>query len=332
MSASKRIDISMQLNEIQALVASDMDGVNTHIRAQLHSDVALIEQMGEYIVNSGGKRLRPVLAILSARACQYEGEKHHLTAAIIEFIHTATLLHDDVVDASDLRRGKETANSIWGNEASVLVGDFIFSRAFEMMVQVGDMRVMEVLATASNTIAEGEVLQLLNCNEPDTTEQQYMEVIRCKTAKLFEAAARLGPVLANQPKDTEAAMAAYGMHLGTAFQLIDDVLDYRADAETMGKNVGDDLAEGKPTLPIIYALNNGNTAQVKELREVITNGNRERLAQVMEIILETKALDYAQQVAVQEAETAKLSLDCLAAGNYKTALTSLVEFSVSRIY
>ena len=322
----------MQLNDIQALVAADMEGVNAHIRAQLHSDVALIEQMGEYIVNSGGKRLRPVLAILSARACQYEGEKHHLTAAIIEFIHTATLLHDDVVDASDLRRGKETANSIWGNEASVLVGDFIFSRSFEMMVQVGDMRVMEVLAAASNTIAEGEVLQLLNCNEPDTTEQQYMEVIRCKTAKLFEAAARLGPVLAHKPAKIEGAMAAYGMHLGTAFQLIDDVLDYRADSETMGKNVGDDLAEGKPTLPIIYALNNGSTAQVKELREVIKNGDRTKLQQVMEIILDTKALDYAQQTALQETETAKQAITCLPENEYKTALNSLVEFSVSRIY
>lgn len=332
MSAPNKPSRVMQLNDIQALVASDMDGVNAHIRAQLHSDVALIEQMGEYIVNSGGKRLRPVLAILSARACQYEGEKHHLTAAIIEFIHTATLLHDDVVDASDLRRGKETANSIWGNEASVLVGDFIFSRSFEMMVQVGDMRVMEVLATASNTIAEGEVLQLLNCNEPDTTEQQYMEVIRCKTAKLFEAAARLGPVLAGNSTQIEEAMAAYGMHLGTAFQLIDDVLDYRADSDTMGKNVGDDLAEGKPTLPIIYALNNGNEAQVKELRDVIKNGDRERLQEVLKIILDTKALDYAQQVALQESKSAKQSLECLVDGEYKTALTSLVEFCVSRIY
>ena len=332
MSAPDKVDISMQLNEIQALVAADMEGVNSHIRAQLHSDVALIEQMGEYIVNSGGKRLRPVLAILSARACQYEGEKHHLTAAIIEFIHTATLLHDDVVDASNLRRGKETANSIWGNEASVLVGDFIFSRSFEMMVQVGDMRVMEVLATASNTIAEGEVLQLLNCNEPDTTEQQYMEVIRCKTAKLFEAAARLGPVLAMKPAEIETAMAAYGMHLGTAFQLIDDVLDYRADSETMGKNVGDDLAEGKPTLPIIYALNKGTAAQVKELRDVIKKGDRERLQQVAEIINETKALDYAQQIALQETEIAKQALDYIPHGEYKTALSSLVEFSVSRIY
>ncbi len=332
MSALDKLIQPMQLNDIQALVAADMEGVNAHIRAQLHSDVALIEQMGEYIVNSGGKRLRPVLAILSARACQYEGVKHHLTAAIIEFIHTATLLHDDVVDASNLRRGKETANSIWGNEASVLVGDFIFSRSFEMMVQVGDMRVMEVLATASNTIAEGEVLQLLNCNEPDTTEQQYMEVIRCKTAKLFEAAARLGPVLANRPADIEEAMATYGMHLGTAFQLIDDMLDYRADSETMGKNVGDDLDEGKPTLPIIYALNNGNAAQVKELREVIKNGDRTKLQQVMEIILDTKALDYVQQTAFREAEIAKQSITCLPEGEYKTALSSLVEFSVSRIY
>ena len=322
----------MQLNDIQALVAADMEGVNAHIRAQLHSDVALIEQMGEYIVNSGGKRLRPVLAILSARACQYGGEKHHLTAAIIEFIHTATLLHDDVVDASDLRRGKETANSIWGNEASVLVGDFIFSRSFEMMVQVGDMRVMEVLASASNTIAEGEVLQLLNCNEPDTTEQQYMEVIRCKTAKLFEAAAQLGPILANQSADVEASMSAYGMHLGTAFQLIDDVLDYRADSETMGKNVGDDLAEGKPTLPIIYALKVGTPEQIKELRDVIKTGNRDRLEQVMEIIHATNALEYAEQVALKEAEDAKSTLECLSDSDFKVALSSLVEFSVSRIY
>ena len=322
----------MQLNDIQALVAADMEGVNAHIRAQLHSDVALIEQMGEYIVNSGGKRLRPVLAILSARACQYDGEKHHLTAAIIEFIHTATLLHDDVVDASDLRRGKETANSIWGNEASVLVGDFIFSRSFEMMVQVGDMRVMEVLASASNTIAEGEVLQLLNCNEPDTTEQQYMEVIRCKTAKLFEAAARLGPVLGNNGVEVEQAMTDYGMHLGTAFQLIDDVLDYRADSETMGKNVGDDLAEGKPTLPIIYALQKGTAAQIQTLRSVIKEGDRDRLEQVIEIIQSTKALEYAEQIALQEAQNAKHKLDCLPASDFKVALDSLVEFSVSRIY
>ena len=322
----------MKLNEIQALVAEDMHGVNHHIRAQLHSDVALIEQMGEYIVNSGGKRLRPVLAILAARACAYQGQKHHLTAAIIEFIHTATLLHDDVVDASDLRRGKETANAIWGNEASVLVGDFIFSRSFEMMVQVDNMRVLEVLASASNTIAEGEVLQLLNCNNPDTSEEQYMDVIRCKTAKLFEAAARLGPVLADETETIESALAEYGMRLGTAFQLIDDILDYRATAETMGKNVGDDLAEGKPTLPIIYALQNGSAEQVAMLRQVIEQGDRDKLEQVMEIITSTKALAYAEKVATQEAQNAKSAIACLVDSEHKQALLGLVDFSLERIY
>lgn len=322
----------MQLNEIQALVAKDMDGVNAHIRTQLHSDVILINQMGEYIVNSGGKRLRPVLAILSAHACGYAGDKHYLAAAIIEFIHTATLLHDDVVDSSELRRGKETANSIWGNEASVLVGDFIFSRSFEMMVQVGDMRVMEILSSASNTIAEGEVLQLLNCNDPDTTEQQYMEVIRCKTAKLFAAAAQLGAILAKKSSAEEQALSDYGMHLGTAFQLIDDVLDYRADSETIGKNVGDDLAEGKPTLPIIHALKNAPPEQAEQLSEIIRNGDRNSLEQVMNIIQSTNALEYTEKVALQEAEKAKQSLACLPDGQYKTALTSLVEFSAGRIY
>lgn len=322
----------MKLKEIQELVAKDMQGVNAHIRAQLHSDVVLIEQMGEYIVNSGGKRLRPVLAILSALACDYQGDKHHLTAAIIEFIHTATLLHDDVVDASDLRRGKETANAIWGNEASVLVGDFIFSRSFEMMVQVGDMRVLEVLATASNTIAEGEVLQLLNCNDPDTTEEQYMEVIRCKTAKLFEAAARLGPVLANSEESLQKSLAEYGMHLGTAFQLLDDILDYRADKETMGKNVGDDLAEGKPTLPLIHALKRGTSEQVSLLREIIKTGDRDALEQVTEIIIATNALDHAQKVAISEADYAKQAITDLPESIYKNALIGLVDFSVARLY
>jgi len=322
----------MQLNEIQALVAKDMDGVNASIRAQLHSDVVLIEQMGEYIVNSGGKRLRPVIAVLAARACGYEGDKHYLTAAIIEFIHTATLLHDDVVDSSDLRRGKETANSIWGNEASVLVGDFIFSRAFEMMVQVGDMRVMDILSTTSNTIAEGEVLQLMNCNEPETTEDQYMQVIKCKTAKLFGAAAQIGALLAGRSLQEEQSLENYGKHLGTAFQLIDDVLDYRADSETMGKNVGDDLAEGKPTLPIIHALKNASADQVKQLEEIIVNGDRDSLEFVMNIIQQTKALEYTENIALQEAEKAKQSLHWLPESDYKTALNSLAEFSVSRLY
>ncbi len=322
----------MRLNEIQALVAKDMDGVNASIRAQLHSDVVLIEQMGEYIVNSGGKRLRPVIAVLAARACGYKGEKHYLTAAIIEFIHTATLLHDDVVDSSELRRGKETANSIWGNEASVLVGDFIFSRAFEMMVKVGDMRVMDILSTTSNTIAEGEVLQLMNCNEPGTTEDQYMQVIKCKTAKLFGAAAQIGALLAGRSLKEEQALENYGKHLGTAFQLIDDVLDYRADAETMGKNVGDDLAEGKPTLPTIYALKNASAEQAKQLAEIIEKGDRDSFKFVMGVIQQTKALDYTENMARQKAEKAKQALQCLPDSEYKTALSSLVEFSVSRVY
>ena len=322
----------MQLNEIQALVADDMDGVNANIRAQLHSEVVLIEQMGEYIVNSGGKRLRPVIAVLSARACGYEGDKHHQVAAIVEFIHTATLLHDDVVDSSELRRGKETANSIWGNEASVLVGDFIFSRSFEMMVTVGDLRVMEILSSTSNMIAEGEVLQLMNCNDPETTEQQYMQVIQCKTAKLFGAAAQLGAILADKPSEEELALEAYGMHLGTAFQLIDDVLDYRADSDTMGKNVGDDLAEGKPTLPIIHAIKNASADQAKQLSDIITNGDRDNLEQVLSIIKETHALEYTEKAAQQEADKAKKSLQSLPDSEYKTALISLAEFSVSRLY
>jgi octaprenyl-diphosphate synthase len=322
----------MQLNEIQALVAKDMDGVNASIRTQLHSDVVLIKQMGEYIVNSGGKRLRPVIAVLAAKACGYQGDKHYLTAAIIEFIHTATLLHDDVVDSSDLRRGKKTANSIWGNEASVLVGDFIFSRAFEMMVQVGDMRVMDILSTTSNTIAEGEVLQLMNCNEPGTTEDQYMQVIKCKTAKLFGAAAQIGALLAGRSNKEEQYLESYGKHLGTAFQLIDDVLDYRADSETMGKNVGDDLAEGKPTLPIIHAMRNATPEQAKQLAEIIKNGDRGSLEFVMSVILKTKALEYTESIALQEAEKAKQALQWLPESDYKTALNSLAEFSVSRLY
>ncbi len=322
----------MQLNEIQALVAKDMDGVNACIRAQLHSDVVLIEQMGEYIVNSGGKRLRPVIAVLAARACGYQGDKHYLTAAIIEFIHTATLLHDDVVDASDLRRGKETANSIWGNEASVLVGDFIFSRAFEMMVQVGNMRVMDILSSTSNTIAEGEVLQLMNCNEPDTTEEQYMQVIKCKTARLFGASAQIGALLAGRSVEEEKSLEDYGKHLGIAFQLIDDVLDYRADSKTMGKNVGDDLAEGKPTLPIIHALKNASGEQAKKLSQIIVNGDRDSLDFVMSMIQQTNALEYTQNAAQQEAEKAKHALQWLPESEYKTALSSLADFSVSRLF
>ncbi len=232
----------MDIHDIRALITEDMRAVDHTIRQQLHSHVALIDQLAAYIINSGGKRLRPALVVLTARACEYRGNKHIDTAAIIEFIHTATLLHDDVVDDSELRRGRQTAHVIWGNEASVLVGDFLYSRAFQMMVDIDSMRVMKILADTTNTIAEGEVMQLLNCHDPDTTEERYMDVIYCKTAKLFEAAAQLGAVLAGRSEPEERALAGYGRHLGIAFQLIDDMLDYSASNEELGKNIGDDLA------------------------------------------------------------------------------------------
>ncbi|HSP01255.1 MAG TPA: polyprenyl synthetase family protein, partial [Thioalkalivibrio sp.] len=284
----------MDLDQIRELVTDDMNAVNDRIRERLQSSVVLINQLGHYIINSGGKRLRPLLVLLSARACGNTDARHVDLAAIIEFIHTATLLHDDVVDASELRRGRETANALFGNEASVLVGDFLYSRAFEMMVDIGSMRVMEILARTTNTIAEGEVLQLLNCHEADTTEARYMEVIQSKTAKLFEAAARIGAVLGGQPEPVERAMADYGMHLGTAFQLIDDVLDYGASSEEMGKNMGDDLAEGKPTLPLIHAMGVGDAAQAGVIREAIEQGGREYAERVLEIIQATGSLDYTR--------------------------------------
>lgn len=322
----------MDLEQIKSLTDADMEAVNAYIRKHLSSPVALIESMAEYIIASGGKRLRPMLAVLAARACGYQGEKHAHVAAVVEFIHTATLLHDDVVDASELRRGRDTANTIWGNEATVLVGDFIFSRAFEMMVEVGQMRVMEILSTTSNRIAEGEVMQLLNCNDPDTNEQRYMQVIQCKTAKLFEGAAQLGAILAGQPQEVEKACAAYGMHLGIAFQLVDDVLDYRATSDEMGKNLGDDLAEGKPTLPIIHAMQNGNEEQVRLLREVIERGGRDQLDQVLEIIEQTNALAYTEEVAKREAQAAIEQLAHLPQNEHTQALAALAEFSVARTH
>jgi octaprenyl-diphosphate synthase len=320
----------MDFKSIQNLVSEDMDGVNAAIRQYLHSDVALISQMANYIINSGGKRLRPILAILCARACGYNGDKHCLVAAIIEFIHTATLLHDDVVDDSSLRRGQETANAIWGNESSVLVGDFVFSRAFEMMVDVGEMRVMEILARASNTIAEGEVMQLLNCNDPDTTEERYMAVIQSKTAKLFEAACQLGAILAEQNNKIELACAAYGKHIGTAFQLKDDLLDYQASSEQMGKNLGDDLAEGKPTLPLIYALKNSNGATAEMIRDAIINGGKEHMAQVMQAIKATDAIAYTEDNANKQAQIAKYQLENLPSNKYSNALLQLTEFAITR--
>ncbi|MCG6870008.1 MAG: octaprenyl diphosphate synthase [Gammaproteobacteria bacterium] len=322
----------MVVEQITALVSADMSAVNDLIYRRLHSEVALINQLGNYIVQSGGKRLRPMLVLLSARACGYGGRMHIHLAAIIEFIHTATLLHDDVVDASELRRGQETANTLWGNEASVLVGDFLYSRAFEMMVEVDDMRVMDILSHATNTIAEGEVLQLLNCHDADTTEARYMEVIQSKTAKLFEAASQLGAVLGGLARQQEDAMANYGMHLGTAFQLIDDVLDYSASSSEMGKNIGDDLAEGKPTLPLIYAMHSGTESQAGLIRKAIEEGGLEKIDAVLEAIESTGAIAYTDRIARREADSAMTSLRGLPDSEFRDALTALAEFSVQRKY
>ncbi len=318
------------LDAIKRLTATDMQAVDAVIHQRLASEVVLINQLGNYIVNSGGKRLRPLLALIAARAYGYDGTQHHLLAAIIEFIHTATLLHDDVVDESDLRRGHETANALFGNAASVLVGDFLYSRAFEMMVEANNMRVMEILANTTNVIAEGEVMQLMNVHDADTGEARYMEVIYCKTAKLFEAATRLGAVVCARSAAEEAAMAAYGRHLGTAFQLIDDVLDYASSSEAMGKNVGDDLAEGKPTLPLIYALAQGTVEQAAQIRRAIENGGYELLAEVQQIINDTGALTYTEMVAKQQAELARAQLAHLPESEYRQALHTLADFSVAR--
>lgn len=322
----------MKLSEINALMAADMTGVNQLIGAELQSDVALINQLGLYIVNSGGKRLRPLLAVTAARAVNYEGQGHLTLATIIEFIHTATLLHDDVVDASELRRGKETANAVFGNEASVLVGDFLYTRAFQLMVTLNSMKVMKILADATNIISEGEVLQLMNCNDPDTTETSYFGVIYGKTGKLFEAATQLGAVLAEQPQEVEDALAAYGRHLGTAFQLVDDLLDYTADSETMGKQAGDDLAEGKPTLPLLYAMWHGNDQEAAMIRLAIEQGDgRDQLQQVLAAMQRTGALEYTRNRALKEAELAQQQLAHLPASPYREALHALATIAVDRI-
>lgn len=321
----------MTLEQILQLSSDDMTAVNTHIFSQLNSDVALINQLGIYIVNSGGKRLRPLLAVLAASALGYQGTAHISVAAIIEFIHTSTLLHDDVVDESTLRRGKETANAVFGNQASVLVGDFLYSRSFQMMVSLNDMRIMQILADATNIIAEGEVLQLMNVNDPDTTEQSYMQVIYCKTAKLFEAATQLAAVIAGQSEQIVSSMKQYGMHLGTAFQLIDDVLDYQADATELGKNIGDDLAEGKPTLPLIHALKHGNAEQQALIREAIVEGNgMAHLTAIMTALNDTKAFEYTRNIAEAEAEKARQALAHLPESDYKQALLALADIAVSR--
>lgn len=322
----------MNYEAIKALARDDLRAVDREIETRLQSDVALINQMGSYIVHSGGKRLRPVLVLLGSRAFGYEGSAHIRLAAIIEFIHTATLLHDDVVDASEMRRGHTTANTIWGNEASVLVGDFLYSRAFEMMVEVGDMRVMDILAHTTNTIAKGEVMQLLNCHDPETTEERYIEVIRNKTAKLFQAAAQLSAVIGNQNREIEEAMAAYGMHLGTAFQLIDDVLDYGRDNHDLGKNIGDDLAEGKPTLPLIYTLRQGTNRQRELVRTAIEEGGLAQMEEVMDAIESTGSITYTARRAEDEASRAKAALAAIPDSPYKKALLDLAHFSAHRNY
>jgi octaprenyl-diphosphate synthase len=315
---------------IQACIADDMRLVDAEIQRHLQSEVVLVNQVSTYIINSGGKRLRPALVLLAGGAFGGIKPHHHTLAAVIEFIHTATLLHDDVVDESSLRRGQATANAAFGNAASVLVGDFIYSRAFQMMVGIQNMRVMEILADATNIIAEGEVLQLLNCNDADVTEEAYLRVIHFKTAKLFEAAARLGALACNAYPSDEDAMIRYGNHLGTAFQLIDDVLDFSGDAAEIGKNVGDDLAEGKPTLPLLYAMRNGNSQQAALIRNAIEHGGLDNLPDVIRAVRETGALDYVRSLAQQEADAATAAIRHLRDSNYRTALLQLPTFAVSR--
>jgi octaprenyl-diphosphate synthase len=320
----------MPLTEIHGLVQEDFDAVDREIRSQLRSDVALVNQLGNYIVNSGGKRLRPLLVLLSARAAGYDGEGHITMAAVIEFIHTATLLHDDVVDASNMRRGLDTVNALWGNEAAVLVGDFLYSRAFQMMVNVGGMPIMKVMADATNRIAEGEVLQLLNCHDPDVTEERYLEVIERKTATLFEAGGRVAGLLAEAPEAHAGALARYGLELGTAFQIIDDVLDYSASSEALGKNVGDDLAEGKPTLPLIHAMREGSRRQRELIQNAIIEGGLEHIDAVLEAVQATGALEYAASRAATAADRALSALEPLPASEYRDALARLARFSVER--
>jgi octaprenyl-diphosphate synthase len=318
----------MSDTKAQSLVADEMIKVNDFILSQLHSDIVLINQIGHHIINSGGKRLRPMLVLIAAKAVGYQGGKHIDIAAIIEFIHTATLLHDDVIDHSDLRRDQETANAVWGNAVSVLVGDFLYSRAFEMMVAVQQMRVMDILSHATNRIAEGEVLQLMNCNDPDITEEQYVEVIVRKTATLFEAGTRLAAVITEADTEIEQALADYGMELGIAFQIIDDALDY--NGKNIGKNIGDDLDEGKPTLPLIRAMQTAPEDQAAVIRNAIENGGREHIEAVTRAIESSDAIAYTMQVAIEHSQKAIEALEALPPSPYRDALAELAEYSVRR--
>jgi octaprenyl-diphosphate synthase len=318
------------LDTIVSLSAPDMNQVDTCIQESLKSDVVLINQIAHYIVASGGKRLRPMLHTLCANACGYQGQNHIPLAAIIEFIHTATLLHDDVVDESDLRRGQQSAHAVWGNAASVLVGDFLYSRSFQMMIGLDSMRVMEVLADTTNTIAEGEVQQLLNMGDPEVNQLRYMQVIENKTAKLFEAACRLAAIISNQPLEVEQALARYGNRLGSAFQIADDVLDYNGEADTMGKNAGEDLAEGKPTLPLILARERCNEKERELLDSAIRNGGADDLNPVLSIIRKTDSINSAMEIAREHAREARQSIRILPESPWRTALEQLADYSVSR--
>lgn len=323
----------MDIKTIQALIDADMQKVNEAILAQLNSEVTLINQLGYYIIQSGGKRIRPMIAALSANALGYRGEQHITCAAFIEFIHTATLLHDDVVDESAMRRGNPTANAEFGNAASVLVGDFIYTRAFQLMTQLNSLKILQIMSEATNVIAEGEVQQLMNICDPNTTEENYMRVIYSKTARLFEASTQTAAIVANATAEQELALQDYGRYLGTAFQLVDDVLDYSANAIQLGKNVGDDLAEGKPTLPLLHAMHHGNETQAQLIRKTIEQGgNRDVLDEVLAIMNEYQSLDYAMARAKQEAQKAVDAIQILPENEYKRALISLAYLSVDRTY
>ncbi|AJI93922.1 octaprenyl-diphosphate synthase [Yersinia ruckeri] len=321
----------MNLEQIIELTAQDMAAVNATILDQLNSDVTLINQLGYYIISGGGKRIRPMIAVLAARALDYQGNKHIKIAALIEFIHTATLLHDDVVDESDMRRGKATANAAFGNAASVLVGDFIYTRSFQMMTSLESLRVLQLMSEATNVIAEGEVMQLMNCNNPDITEDSYMRVIYSKTARLFEAASQSSSILADASPEQEMALQDYGRYLGTAFQLIDDLLDYSADGSTLGKNTGDDLNEGKPTLPLLHAMNNSTAEHAAMIRKAIEEGNgRHLLEPVLEAMRQCGSLDYTRQRAEEEADKAIAALQILPDTPYRQALEGLAHIAVQR--
>lgn len=320
------------LNTIQSCIAEDINAVNKVIQQSLYSDVVLVNQVANYIIESGGKRLRPILVLLSAGLFGTIKPEHHQLAAVVEFIHTATLLHDDVVDESAKRRGQSTANALFGNAASVLVGDFVYSRAFQMMVSVQNMRVMEVLSDATNIIAEGEVLQLLNVHNADITDEDYLQVIHYKTAKLFEAASRLGAIISNSNVHDEAALSQYGMHIGTAFQLIDDVLDLSGNATEIGKNLGDDLSEGKPTLPLLYAMRNGDANEAETIKQAIEHGGLQHMDTVLSAVIRTGALDHVRRIAIKEADSACAAIAHFAESPYKSAMIKLAEFAATRTY